>query len=151
MYHSSRGLNWQQKEEPETEEAVETTTWWDRGRAAEVARKQLKSCLEQWIRGDGDDGKRILELPSLEAEDWSRNCRHFGGPRAPAPSLIAGSLVGTKIAAAKNQRRQHVQSAEPWTDRKTQVVSSTLSGWSTSFWPLKPLLLTRLGSCWPCP
>lgn len=121
MYHSSRGLSWQQKEEPETEEAVETTTWWDCGRAAEVARKQLKSCLEQWIRGDGDDGKRILELPSLEAEDWSRNCWHCWGPRAPAPSLIAGSLIGTKIAAAKNQRRQHVQSAEPWTDRKTQV------------------------------
>lgn len=99
MYHSSRGLSWQQKEEPETEEAVETTTWWDRGRAAEVARKQLKSCLEQWIRGNGDDGKGILELPSLEAGDWSRNCWHCWGPRAPAPSLIAGSLVGTKGGA----------------------------------------------------
>lgn len=103
---------------------------WPHCRAGQKAARELPRTVDQrrW--------KGILELPSLEAEDWSHNCWHCWGPRAPAPSLIAGSLVGTKIAAAENQRRQHMQSAEPWTDRKTQVVSSTLSGWSTSFWPL---------------
>lgn len=49
LFHGSRGLSWQQEEEPETEEAVETTAWsvvYDGGRTAEVVRKQLKNCLE---------------------------------------------------------------------------------------------------------
>lgn len=49
VYHGSRGLSWQQEEESQTEEAVETAAWsvvYDGGRAAEVVRKQLKSCQE---------------------------------------------------------------------------------------------------------
>lgn len=49
VYHGSRGLSWQQEEESQTEEAVETAAWsvvYGGGRAAEVVSKQLKSCQE---------------------------------------------------------------------------------------------------------
>lgn len=99
VYHGSRDLSWQQEEESQTEEAVETAAWsvvYGVAALQTLSVSSWRAAKKQWIRAGGDAGKGLLELPSLEAEAWNCNCGHYWGPRAPAPSLIAESLVGTR-------------------------------------------------------